>query len=37
MKNGLKLQGDQIGRLFTLGSFMKITKVAHIVGLLFQQ
>jgi hypothetical protein len=25
-------QGDQIGRLFTLASFMKITKVAQIFG-----
>jgi hypothetical protein len=29
------LQGGQIGRLFTLGSGLKITEVAHVSGLLF--
>jgi hypothetical protein len=28
-------QGGQIGRLFTLGSGLKITKVEHIFGRLF--
>jgi hypothetical protein len=37
IKNGrtyVKVQGDQIGRLFTLGVFLKTTEVAHIFGLL---